>query len=65
MATIGKARHTEDLVANVVLPDEVAKKLLVDAGLVHDLYMLAHIRQGEQPTCSSIPKSPPELDSFQ
>ena len=29
--------RTEDLVAHVVLPDEVSEKLLVDAGLVDDL----------------------------
>lgn len=29
--------RTEDLVAHVVLSDEVSEKLLVDAGLVDDL----------------------------
>jgi hypothetical protein len=29
--------HTEDLVADIVLPDEVAQKLLVDTGLVDNL----------------------------
>jgi hypothetical protein len=30
-------KHTEDLVADIVFPDEVAQELLVDTGLVDNL----------------------------
>jgi hypothetical protein len=33
----GLSLRTENLIAHVVLPDEISEELLVDAGLVYDL----------------------------
>lgn len=37
----------EDLIANIVLPDEVSQKLFVDAGLVDDLQSLVSIHRSQ------------------
>lgn len=75
VAVEDRRQRTEDLVAEVVFPDEVSKELLVDSGLVDNLgdgrgSMLAihnmggGIRKGEIRAYRCVPKCTTQLNCF-
>jgi hypothetical protein len=64
-----RSTRTEDLVAHVVLPDEVAQELLVDTSLVDNLRRRSALIDTNEKMCgssySSIPERTAELDRLQ
>lgn len=62
----GKMTHTEDLLSNFMLPDEITQELLIDTSLVYYLFTSqssSHVALHS--TYCGIPKGAPQLNSFE